>query len=135
MADEMADKPRLRHFNHKRNPCPWREIMKQRASMLFERGIGCALIAVLVLSTAVPSASADKMVWTDVDTDRIQRADLDGTDIEDLVTTGLLGPIGIELGLTPATVPAASRLGLLALVILLLGVLAVRAAQRARRRA
>lgn len=29
------------------------------------------------------------MYWTDVDADKIQRANLDGSQVEDLVTTGL----------------------------------------------
>ena len=38
-----------------------------------------------------------KMYWTDHGTDKIQRADLDGSNVEDLITTGLLGPKGIAL--------------------------------------
>ena len=37
-----------------------------------------------------------KMYWTDVDTDKIQRANLDGSNVEDLVT-GLSDPFGIAL--------------------------------------
>ena len=35
--------------------------------------------------------------WTDVGTDKIQRANLDGPNVEDLVTQGLEGPIGLAL--------------------------------------
>jgi len=40
---------------------------------------------------------AGKMYWTDAFTDKIQRANLDGSDVEDLVT-GLVAPTGIALG-------------------------------------
>ena len=41
------------------------------------------------------------MYWTDIDTDKIQRANLDGSTIEDLVTSadGLGSPSGIALNL------------------------------------
>ncbi len=38
-----------------------------------------------------------KMYWTDYGTDKIQRANLDGSNVEDLITTGLSGPSGIAL--------------------------------------
>ena len=44
--------------------------------------------------------STPKMYWTDVGTHKIQRANLDGSNIEDLVTTGLIYPQGIALDLT-----------------------------------
>ena len=51
-----------------------------------------------------PSIALDinggKMYWTDVDTDKIQRANLDGSNVEDLVTTGLGNPDGIALDLS-----------------------------------
>ena len=37
------------------------------------------------------------MYWTDYGTDKIQRANLNGTDVEDLVTTELPVPLGIAL--------------------------------------
>ena len=37
------------------------------------------------------------MYWTDWGTDKIQRANLDGSNIEDLVTQGLSSPSGIAL--------------------------------------
>ena len=46
------------------------------------------------------SSSTPKMYWTDVGTHKIQRANLDGSNIEDLVTTGLIYPQGIALDLT-----------------------------------
>ena len=44
--------------------------------------------------------STPKMYWTDVGTHKIQRANLDGSNIEDLITTGLIYPQGIALDLT-----------------------------------
>ena len=38
-----------------------------------------------------------KMYWTDTITDKIQRANLDGTEVENLITTGLSNPRGISL--------------------------------------
>ena len=43
------------------------------------------------------SDSTPKMYWADGGLDRIQRADLDGGNVEDLVTTGLTTPRGIAL--------------------------------------
>ena len=40
------------------------------------------------------------MYWTDVGTHKIQRANLDGSNIEDLITTGLIYPQGIALDLS-----------------------------------
>ena len=37
------------------------------------------------------------MYWTDVGTDKIQRANLDGSGVEDLVTSGLDRPAGLAL--------------------------------------
>ena len=39
--------------------------------------------------------NSDKMYWTN--SDKIQRSNLDGTNVEDLVTTGLRDPVGIAL--------------------------------------
>lgn len=43
--------------------------------------------------------AAGKMYWIDADTDKIQRANLDGTNVEDIITTGLLDPTSIALAL------------------------------------
>ena len=40
---------------------------------------------------------AGKMYWTDMNTDTIQRASLDGSNVEDLVASGLDNPKGIAL--------------------------------------
>ena len=37
------------------------------------------------------------MYWTDLNTAKIQRANLDGSGVEDLVTSGLSGPLGLAL--------------------------------------
>ena len=47
--------------------------------------------------TAPAPESRGKMYWTDVGTDKIQRANLDGSQIEDLVTAGLDFPSGLAL--------------------------------------
>ena len=41
--------------------------------------------------------STPKMYWTDVGTHKIQRANLGGSDVEDLITTGLIYPEGFAL--------------------------------------
>ena len=46
--------------------------------------------------------SAGKLYWADSSTDKIQRANLDGSDIEDLVTEGLLSPRGLALAWIPS---------------------------------
>ena len=38
-----------------------------------------------------------KLYWTDRGTSKIQRSNLDGSGVEDLVTTGLSGPVGLAL--------------------------------------
>ena len=50
--------------------------------------------------TAPVPESQGKMYWTDWETDKIQRANLDGSQIEDLVTTGLDAPSGLALDVT-----------------------------------
>ncbi len=40
---------------------------------------------------------AGKMYWTDSATKKIQRANLDGSNVEDLVTTGLTALVGIAV--------------------------------------
>ena len=41
------------------------------------------------------------MYWTDTGTNKIQRANLDGSRVEDLVTTGLISPISLVLDVAP----------------------------------
>ena len=42
-----------------------------------------------------------KLYWTDTGTDKIQRSDLDGSNIEDILSTGLLTPLGLDLITSP----------------------------------
>ena len=42
-------------------------------------------------------ASAGKLYWSDSGTDKIQRSNLDGSEVEDLVTSGLRHPSGLAL--------------------------------------
>ena len=44
-----------------------------------------------------PDRTAGKMYWTDTSTAKIQRANLDGSGVEDLVTSGLSFPLGLAL--------------------------------------
>ena len=53
-------------------------------------------------SQAVPKVhvidpDSPPIYWTDFEADKIQRVNLDGSNIEDLVTSGLSGPRGIAL--------------------------------------
>ena len=48
------------------------------------------------LHIAVDTVSK-KVYWSDADAEKIQRANLDGSNVEDLVTTGLISPIGIAV--------------------------------------
>ena len=57
------------------------------------------LIVCTVLYSPVIEAQ-QKMYWTDFITNKIQRADLTGSNVEDLVTTGLIVPQGIALDLS-----------------------------------
>jgi len=45
-------------------------------------------------------ADGGKIYWTDTSADKIQRANLDGTGVEDLVATGLSSPYDIALDVT-----------------------------------
>ena len=56
------------------------------------------LIVCTVLYSPVIEAQ-QKMYWTDTSTDKIQRANLDGSNVEDLVTTGLDQSRGFALDL------------------------------------
>ncbi len=47
--------------------------------------------------TPAAGSAASKLYWTDWGTDKIQRANLDGSNVEDLVTTGLAGPDGLAV--------------------------------------
>ena len=49
--------------------------------------------------TVISGDDTPKMYWTDWSTNKIQRANLDGSNVEDLITTGLSAPEGIALDL------------------------------------
>jgi DNA-binding beta-propeller fold protein YncE len=53
----------------------------------------------VVAKPTIASAADSKMYWVDAGTSKIQRANLDGTAVEDLVTSGLVDPRGIALDL------------------------------------
>jgi sugar lactone lactonase YvrE len=65
------------------------------------------LIAPAIPATATPTPTSTptatptsaKIYWTDLTADKIQRSNLDGTGVEDLISTGLLDPRGIALDL------------------------------------
>jgi hypothetical protein len=60
--------------------------------------VGLAVVAVVIGGAGQWEALGDgKMYWTDLGIDKIQRVNLNGTGLEDLVTTGLIAPAGIAL--------------------------------------
>ena len=63
-------------------------------------------ISVLALGLVTPedAGASGKMYWADALTVKIQRADLDGSNVEDLITTGLSKPHGIALWSCPGSV-------------------------------
>ena len=64
--------------------------------VLFGRVATAWLIALCCVS--IPAAhAADKMYWTDKDEEAIRRANVDGSDVEDLVTSGLGEPLALAL--------------------------------------
>ena len=50
--------------------------------------------------TAPGAEAANTMYWTDTNAGKIQRSNLDGSAVEDLITTGVEAPIGIALDVT-----------------------------------
>ena len=57
-----------------------------------------AAVSITVATVVPPTAEASKLYWTDWGTDKIQRGDLDGSNVEDLVSgAGLDGPDGLAL--------------------------------------
>ena len=62
-------------------------------------GNNCSPAVSITVSTAPPPATGtSKLYWTDWGADKIQRADLDGSNVEDLVSdAGLDGPDGLAL--------------------------------------
>ena len=62
-----------------------------------QRGNNCSQGVRVTVSGG--SSGAGKMYWTDIGTRKIQRANLDGSGVEDLVTSGLISPHGLALDL------------------------------------
>ena len=63
-----------------------------------DSGNNCsAAVSITVATVTPPGARVSKLYWTDIGTDKIQRSNLDGSDVEDLVTTGLSLTQGIAL--------------------------------------
>ena len=65
-------------------------------------GNNCSSAVTVTVSATVTQpdpqpAGTSKVYWSDWGTDKIQRADLDGSNVEDLVTTGLDGPDGLAV--------------------------------------
>ncbi len=56
---------------------------------------GCLLAASLALPSAAEATA--KLYWTDVGSLKIQRSNLDGTNVEDIITTSLVQPKGIAV--------------------------------------
>jgi hypothetical protein len=62
--------------------------------------VGMGLVVLAMLSGAlVPqeAVAGGKMYWTDLGIKKIQRVNLDGTGLQDLVTQGLLAPRGMAV--------------------------------------
>ena len=68
--------------------------------------------------------SAGKVYWTDIDEHKIQRADVDGSNVEDVIASGLTTPIDLAIratgqdGCDGVDVPATSPKGLVILFLL-----------------
>jgi low density lipoprotein receptor-related protein 5/6 len=58
------------------------------------------LAMLVAFSASNTELRAQKMYWTDHEMGKIQRANLDGSNVEDLITAGLAEPSGIALDLT-----------------------------------
>ena len=67
-----------------------------------DTGNNCSdAVRVTVATVTPPATGTAKLYWTDWGTGKIQRADLDGSNVEDLVSgTGLNGPDGLALDLS-----------------------------------
>ena len=64
-----------------------------------DTGNNCSdAVSVTVAAVTPPATGTSKLYWTDWGTGKIQRSDLDGSNVEDLVSgTGLNGPDGLAL--------------------------------------
>lgn len=64
---------------------------------MFVRIITQFVLAAIFVCLAQGRVLAQKLYWTDRGTLKIQRANLDGSDPEDVITTGLVNPMGLAL--------------------------------------
>lgn len=72
--------------------CPSRRISLRRS--LFALALATAMLVM------APTAQAtEKLYWSDNGTQKIQRSNVDGTDVEDILTTGLNSPDGLAIDL------------------------------------
>jgi hypothetical protein len=55
---------------------------------------------VLVLAVVLPANAADKVYWTADEPHKIQRANLDGSNVEDVIAAGVGNPHGVALDLS-----------------------------------
>ena len=64
-----------------------------------DTGNNCSAAVSITVAAVTPPGAGDvnKIYWTDSGTDKIQRSNLDGSGVEDLVTTGLESPDRIAL--------------------------------------
>jgi hypothetical protein len=82
-------------------------------------------ITMLLPQPALSQGTWGKMYWTDAGTDKIQRADLDGMNVEDPVNTGLVNPLLIAFDTQSefviGGVPTLAEWGMIILSMLLAG--------------
>ena len=57
----------------------------------------CVAVMVLLLGLPMSVEAGNRIYWTDAGARTIQRANLDGTGVVNLITTGLISPLGIAL--------------------------------------
>ncbi len=63
-----------------------------------DTGNNCsAAVSITVATVTPPATGTSKLYWSDWGTDKIQSADLDGSNVEDLITSGLSVPYGLAL--------------------------------------
>ena len=66
------------------------------------KNVNSIAFAFVIVGIAAPFSRAEKIYWTDFSNHKIQRANLDGTEVEDLVISDIFKPYGIALDLTNA---------------------------------
>ena len=65
--------------------------------MKAQKHLSIVFMSAILWSLGAGEADAQKIYWTDIGSSRIQRANLDGSVVEDLVTTSVILPTGIAL--------------------------------------